>query len=408
MNIKIPYHLIGRLEDKEFVSFILDKDQTAIHRIDFTRNNNPTFFTKKLEFVTVDDQHYKNCDSIIFFPFLKNGKGWGQKIVLNKNKNEFVKINGGIEYIKNPDMTGDQSLLKDWIKSGLEFQLVEQTRGNKNLMYFSVFGKNYIELLKVLASGLVAQTYRNFDILFITDKHTKPLISKLNLTKHFVCDYMLVEKQKDPVFASMQKIKIFEYKKINDYKKILFLDLDILVVGNVGSVFEKKLYPNKLYSAAHRYNIDAHNNSYNTICDYANPQINRFDKFNIFPFNAGQFIFLNTPTIEDHFNNIKKFIKIWNGKFFFEQSFMNTYFNTLHLSDVFKFKDEFNFILINSGDKEYRLNPDSVFVHYIGCVANAKDKYKFIKINYKHLLPEIYFKKDNKRKKNKRRLKKSV
>ena len=92
--------------------------------------------------------------------------------------------------------------------------------------------------------------------------------------------------------------------------------------------------------------------------------------------------------MEKHINNIKDFVKIWNGKYFFEQSFMNTYFNTLQMSDVFKFKDEFNFVLINTEDRNYKPNPDSVFVHFIGSVSNAKDKLKFIKTNYKHLLPD--------------------
>lgn len=386
MNIKIPYNLLGKMDEKEFVSFILDKNQTAIHRVDINRQNTPTFFTRKLEFMIVDDALYQNCDSIVFFPFLKEKKCWGDKVVIKKETNEFAKINGGLEYVKNTNSAGSADLLKNWIKTGMEIPIVEKSIGKKNLIYFSVFGKKYIELLKILINGLNAQSYKEFDILFITDKVTKPLIRKLTSIKHLNCDYMIVDKIKDPVYASMQKIKIFEYKKIQEYQKILFLDLDVLVVGNLKLVFDKKLYPNKLYSATHRYNIDLHNTSYNTIYDYADGQLRRFDRFNIFPFNAGQFIFLNTPTMEKHFNNIKDFIKVWDGKYFFEQSFMNTYFNTLHISDVFRFKDEFNFVLINIDDKEYKPTPDSVFVHFMGSVADASSKLKFIKTNYKHIM----------------------
>ena len=388
MNIKIPYNFIGKLDDKEFVSFILDKNQKPVHRMDINRKNNPNFFLKKMEFISVDDKLYEESDSVVFFPFLKNGKGWGNKVVLEIKNKKLSNTNGGLEYVRNQDELGDPELLKRWISDGLNIPITEKIRGNKNLIYFSVFGKNYVELLKVLIAGLKSQSYKDFDLLFITDKPTKTLISKLKISNKFKVDYVVVDKIVDPVLASMQKMRIFEYKNINNYSKILFLDLDILVIGNLKEVFDKKIYPNKFYSSVHRYNNESHNTSYNTIYEYSKTQLDKFDKLNIFPFNAGQFIFLNTSTMEKHINNIKDFVKIWNGKYFFEQSFMNTYFNTLQMSDVFKFKDEFNFVLINVNDKDYKTNPDSVFVHFIGSVSNAKEKLKFIKTNYKHLLPD--------------------
>lgn len=386
MNIKIPYKFLGNFGEMDFLSFILDKEGKSIYRKDINQKDSPDVFSRKQEFLQVDDSIYNSCDTIVFFPFLKN-KGWGERVVIKKESQEFLKLNGGIEYIKNSEKAGDGNLLKEWLKRGLDIEYTDNIIGSKNLIYFSVFGSEYVSLLKLLLKGLKKQSYQNFDILFITDRPTKLLVSKIPSLKKINHDYMIVKKITDPVIASMQKLKIFEYKNVNDYQRILFLDLDILVLGNIEPIFSKKIYPNKLYSATHRYSQDLHNTCYNTVHDYSKIQLHRFDKMNIFPFNAGQFLFLNTNTMRDHFKNIQEFTTLWDGKFFFEQSFMNTYFNTLQISDMFRFKDEFNFIVINTDDVEYRPNPDSIFVHFMGNVANAGGKLQFIKTNYKHLLP---------------------
>lgn len=388
MKLKIPYKSFKNLEEIEFVSFILDCDKITVYRIDINRNNFPKFFDKKMECIEVDDSIYKKCDNVIFYPFLKNKVGWGKKVTFNPKTLEYLRINSSDEYVKNENVSGDVEMLKKWITAGTEISPVEKSLGKKNLIYFSAFGEEYVELLKLLIKGLKKQAYRNFDVLFITDLPTKRLIEKIKGISEFRREYLIVKKIKDPVEASMQKLNIYDYKNIKKYEKILFLDLDIMVIGDIGVVFDKKIYPNKIYSSNHCYDVDMHNMVYNTIQKYSVEQIARFRSSNIFPFNAGQFLFLNTPTMRLHFKNIRKFIKKWEGKYFFEQSFMNTYFNTLHMSDVFRFKDEFNFVLININDLNYKPTPDSVFVHFIGNIANAKDKMKFIKTNYKHLLPQ--------------------
>jgi hypothetical protein len=45
------------------------------------------------------------------------------------------------------------------------------------------------------------------------------------------------------------------------------------------------------------------------------------------PFNAGQFLFKNTLKMKKHFENIIWLTKAWGGYYFYEQSFLNYYFN---------------------------------------------------------------------------------
>jgi hypothetical protein len=324
---------------------------------------------------------------ILFCPFTTTGN-WTEKIVFDKKSKDFCKINGGLEYVKNSKEQGNPELLKRWLKAGFNIPVVDKVRGSQNLIYFSAFGDSgYINLLKYLLKGLVKQPYKNFDLLFITDKKTKPLIEKNRLLKKFNVHYMITERITDTVEASMQKLKIYQFEKLNDYSKILFLDLDIFIVGDLATIFEEKIRPNVLYTAIHKFSQNIHKTSYHTIEPYSDEHLERLDKMNVFPFNAGQFLFMNTSTMVKHFKNIFEFTSKWDGRYFFEQSFMNTYFNTLQLSNVFKFKDQFCFVSVNTGQVEIVTNPDSVVVHYMGGIGSAKAKIDHMKKHYKYLFP---------------------
>lgn len=386
MQIEIPYESIQNFKNLDFVSFILDKRETTLYRKDLTRKTDPQFFKKKQKYITISDEMYNKADSVVFFPSYKN-TGWGNRLEMRKTNKKFKNTSDGLEYIKNKNKEGNLELLKDWIKRGLESTVDTTIVGEKNLVYFTIFGKNYIHLLNFLLKGLLNQKFKDFEILFITDRSTKKLLEKNQLAKKFKVNYHTVKSVEDGVDASIQKIKVFDYKNINQYGKILFLDLDILVVGDLSKIFNQPASPNILYSAIHKFSQELHKTEYHTVSPYTQSQMIRFSEKNIFAFNAGQFFFFNTKTMQYHFTNIKEFIKIWDGKYFFEQSFMNTYFNVLQMSNVFKFMDHFNFISINSQQVNYVPTKETVFVHYMGSVTNAKSKVAFMKEHYPHLLP---------------------
>lgn len=387
MNIKIPYNLLGDLTNISFVSFILDKNDNAIYRRDFSTISDPWFFSKKKDFLIIEPSLYDMCDTIIFYPFHKSN-GWGKKVIITKENKNFPIVNASLEYLKNATSVGNIQLLKRWIKKGAEIKPTANIIGSKNLIYFTAFGNNdYISLLKTLLKGLKKQEFRNFDILFITDSSTKKIISKIRDLKHFSVDYFILNKINDPVKASMQKLKIHSYPKIKIYSKILFLDMDVLVLGDLSKIFNENLRPNILYSAIQNYDFSMHNTVYHNIHEYSTEQMDTFKKFSVFPFNAGQFIFVNTSSMIKHFKNVDEFTNKWNGRFFFEQSFMNCYFNILQISNVFKFRDQFGFIPINASETNYKPGPDTTIVHYMGSIAKPDGKLKFVKKHYSHLLP---------------------
>jgi lipopolysaccharide biosynthesis glycosyltransferase len=200
----------------------------------------------------------------------------------------------------------------------------------------------------MLLKSLNSQPYNNFDLLFITDEETKSTIQDIpELKKHNVY-YHIVASTTDPVDASMQKLKIYEWENISEYKNILFLDADIIVVGSVGAIFESESVKNNIiYSAVHNKNQLLHKTVYHCLIDYTEYQLHNFSEKNITAFNAGQFFFKNTSAMKSHFENINNFISEWDGRYFFEQSFINYYFNLLEIADTKEFDNQFKFVSIN-------------------------------------------------------------
>lgn len=386
MNIEIPYDKLKSLSNASFVALILDKNDTPIYRRDYSPISDPWFFSKKKKFLELDKRTYDLCDTIIFFPYYKD-HGWGNKVTIKKQNDIEKDTNPSLGYLKNPKNPVNTNLIKQWIARGSKIPVKNDAKGEKNLIYFTAFGNNdYINLLKLLLKGMKNQEYRNFDILFITDNSTKKSIEKIKDLKNFNVDYHILKKIKDPVYASMQKLKIHEYPKIKNYNKILFLDMDILVVGDLSKIFEESMTPNILYTGIQRYELDMHNTVYHCINEYTKEHLDFFSRKGIFPFNAGQFLFLNTSTMRKHFKNIDKFAHSWEGPFFFEQSFLNTYFNVLCISDIFKFKHQFGFISINMEDTQYKPNAHTVFVHFMGSIAKPNGKLNFVKKHYSNLV----------------------
>lgn len=387
MRIKIPYNLLDRFSQIEFVAFILERGGEQVCRIDLTRGQHLDFFIQKQKHVVISDDLYNEADTFIFYPYYKQD-GWFNKLVLRKDVNKFIRASGSEYLIKNNKKQGNLALAKEWIYKGTQIPIDDNIVGKKNLIYFTLFGDtSYVKLLRALVATLKKQKYKNFDLLFITDKSTAPLIKKIRDLKQFNVDYHIIKNDiKDPVTSSMQKLKIYDYKNIDQYSKILFLDCDILVIGDLSKIFDEKTRANVFYSGLQRFSHGIHRIPFHRLLEYNEKELQRFEKNNIFPFNAGQFFFLNTASMKKHFENINEFVAKWDGEYFFEQSFLNCYFNVLSMSNVFKFKDQFCFVSINEHETQNKFNPDAVVVHFMGSTAEGSDKMLFIKTYYSHLM----------------------
>ena len=199
----------------------------------------------------------------------------------------------------------------------------------KNLLYFTIFlSDSYLDVLHMCLKSIVTNTPNiNFDVLFITDEISKSKIEKFDVISSFNVDYMILPSVKTGPIASLKKLNIFDYTKISEYSKILFFDADILCIRDLNIIFQKDLEPEKLYvcvTEIHKSPLlltPTHGIMYLSKDDagfiYDNPDI--------VPFNAGQFMFLNSSRMKEHFSNIRWLKSAWPDEYFYEQSFMNYY-----------------------------------------------------------------------------------
>ena len=209
--------------------------------------------------------------------------------------------------------------------------------GAKNLIYFSVFGSDdYVAMLGQCLKSIAALSDQSkFDLMVITDTSTKAKIEELSVVSTFpTFDYFIVDTPNTGVDASIQKIRIFEYPSISQYKKILFLDCDMLVSSAIEPVFIAEIDSAliEVASSSDAPLIDADLPTWRSlfhVLDYFSKEnkaylIANADKCH--PFNAGQFLFVNSLRMKKHFENLQWLMNVWPGEYYFEQSFMNHYF----------------------------------------------------------------------------------
>lgn len=213
----------------------------------------------------------------------------------------------------------------------------EVVKTGKNLLYFTVFlDDTYVEMLENLLKSIVANTSSiNFDVLFITDEQTKSKIQSFSVISNFNVDYMLMQRVGNGPRASIKKLNIYDYNKINQYEKILFLDVDSLCIKDLNTIFQKEISQEKLYVCSIPLNTSrhlltvAHGIMHLTKEDAAFI----FDNPQKIAFNAGQFLFVNSRRMKMHFQNVIWLQNSWPAQYFYEQSVMNYYFVLKNLTE---------------------------------------------------------------------------
>ena len=255
-------------------------------------------------------------------------------------------------------------------------------RGENNLLYYSVFGEGYYKLLKMsLASIDKTASSKSFDVLIITDTATKRRIASSSFAKKFNMHYMLVDTPEDGVEASKTKCKIFEWEKINDYNKILFLDVDIIAFKDVCQIFNETYESGYLYTV-HNKNMNyevAFNSKYYSVTRATNEELSHYKSNNQMPFNAGQFLFVNSIKMQQHFTNIQWFMQNWPGEYFFEQSFMVQYFcrNLLTKTDILQKYVTVHIITPSIYDPVSDTSITTL-IHFAGAALNSAAKIDYI------------------------------
>jgi len=253
---------------------------------------------------------------------------------------------------------------------------------NTNLIYTTCgYNINWFSIILILVDSLKKYSSPiNFDFLIICDDNMESFIknyfesqdnknkySNLNIIIHNVG----INSSK-PDIASINKLRIFDYKFIDNYKKILFIDGDIISTFNISTIFDLNTDDNIMYVYKERNNINDHNNLFWGLRNYTAKDISDFKKNNIYPFNCGLFHFNNTIEIKSDFLNILNMIDTHKGEYFYEQSFMNIYFNK---------KGNVNYTIFT--DDNYKMFPDlnQKYLNKIIHFCDFEDTNKLTKMN---------------------------
>ena len=131
----------------------------------------------------------------------------------------------------------------------------------------------------------------------------------------------------------MKKLSIFDYMT-KEYESVLFIDSDILCVRcNIVNILKNIKKQDTLYVFTESTINEDHQNRFWTNSKYSSQDMKYFLENNIYVFNAGLFGFIPDTFMKTHFANLRIIIDKHKGPFFYEQSFMNNYFNLNNKTD---------------------------------------------------------------------------
>lgn len=174
----------------------------------------------------------------------------------------------------------------------------------------------------------------------------------------------------DHIHASMRKTEIFEFAHIQKYERVLFLDCDIVISAPLTPIFDSIQRKDLLYVVYEHTDIDMHLNLHYHRRDqpYNDETLASFREKGIYVFNAGQYGFLTSDSMKEHFDQVCKDKKCYHPDFhFYEQSFMNNHFNRNFAVSY----DIHPFVRLYADENPY----DNIIIHHFcGCGTPFKDK----------------------------------
>lgn len=122
----------------------------------------------------------------------------------------------------------------------------------KNLVYLCCFlNKNYIRFFELLFASIALFSKKSLattDILVITQEDFVEEIQQKALKYGIQVYFQVLEKPYNVFISTVLRYEIFAWDKIHDYEKLLYIDTDILINGELSEVFSLATDPTKLYT----------------------------------------------------------------------------------------------------------------------------------------------------------------
>lgn len=257
-----------------------------------------------------------------------------------------------------------------------------------NLVYTVLgFSENYTECLQYFLKSLIKSSvaFNNFELLIMCDKKLYDIILKIVNLQYLQINRnkikcFIISDSRNVMEASINKLKVFEYIDIYQYKSVLYVDTDVLFTKNMNDFFNEinLLEEDILYVSLEKKDVLSHNIPFWSYGNFYNEkELLYFKEKNIYPFNAGCFLFIPSTNMKNHFSNVLFLIEKSKRPLFFEQSMLNMYFNKLERVNNSKINDS-NYILFPDEDKHYA----NCIIHFCGSPGNGVKKIDMIKKYY--------------------------
>ena len=231
----------------------------------------------------------------------------------------------------------------------------------------------YLSMFKTFLKSLTLYSdLKQLDFLVICDKNTKQKVKTMkDLNKFNKVYYHIVPDEPDLQHALTRKFDIADFSGFMNYKKILYLDIDIIVQGNIIDVIESvPVRANTLY-ATKEGDIEGR---YWYLDMYKQSNIKSMRDNNINSFNSGFYMFKPNQKMKKHLENVKKIAVNYSGQqHFYDQSFFNYYFNIHRLANTDYMSDVY--IMFPDSTKYY---PEKVILHFSG-IGMYKEKSAIMK-----------------------------
>lgn len=140
----------------------------------------------------------------------------------------------------------------------------------------------------------------------------------------------------DLKYALIRKFDIAIFKKFKEYDKIMYIDVDIIVQGDLIKVIESVPVKDDILYATKEGKLDG---PYWYINTYKDSNISNLKRKGIHSFNTGMFLFKPSLVMQQHLKNVKTFALDYykdrtKQKHFYDQSFMNYYFNMKDIANT--------------------------------------------------------------------------
>lgn len=243
-----------------------------------------------------------------------------------------------------------------------------------NLLIYTTIGndKKYLKLLETFCESLCYTNLTAKSLLVICDKSFHSEVNDICLKYAFLTYHLMdVQDTLTPEEASGNKLRIFEFNDIFKYSKCIYVDLDCCFLNNLDYLFTKETDPTKLH-------VFTEFDDSNIL--FASPYFVCYNKetkqYLLTPqqrkyiveskkkaFNAGLFLFSINDTMKHYFSHLQSIVSTHEKNYYsyFEQSFMNAYFNINNAVDYTLFTYD-NVIMRVTPSKV--INNDKKLIHY--------------------------------------------